>query len=99
MTKDTVHETVAAIPEREMLRLFKGARACGLAIELNASDMRSAMKHPEILMKPFTVAKECGCKFYLGTDAHHPKAFDIAEETFTRAIDYLRLTEDDKYLI
>jgi histidinol phosphatase-like PHP family hydrolase len=99
MTRSTVYETVAAIPESEMLRLFKGARESGLAIELNASDMRSAMKYPEILMKPFTAAKECGCKFYLGTDAHHPQAFDTAEETFTPAINYLNLTEDDKYLI
>ncbi|MBR2466168.1 MAG: hypothetical protein IKB38_04475 [Clostridia bacterium] len=99
MTKDTVHETVAAIPESEMYRLFKRSAEVGVGIELNASDMRSAMKCPEILMKPFVIAKECGCKFYLGTDAHHPKAFDIAKGTFEWAIDCLELKESDKFII
>ncbi len=99
MTKDTVHETVAAIPESEMYRLFKRSAEVGVGIELNASAMRCAVKHFEILMKPFVIAKECGCKFYLGTDAHHPKDFQRSVPAFEWAIDYLRLDESDKFII
>lgn len=99
MTNDTAHETVSAIPESEMYRLFKRSAEVGVGIELNASDMYRAAKHPEILMKPFAIAKECGCKFYLGSDAHHPRNFEIAEKTFEWAIDHLDLKEDDKFVV
>ena len=57
------------------------------------------MKVPESLLRPFRIAKECGCKFYLGTDSHHPKDFLRMKEIFTFAIDSLGLLEDDKFVI
>jgi hypothetical protein len=38
-----------------------------------------------------------GCKFYLGTDAHHPDAFVKSKAIFEGAIERLKLTEDDKF--
>jgi histidinol phosphatase-like PHP family hydrolase len=99
MTKETSHLTVEKIPESEMIRLFKEAARVGMGIEINASDMAWASKNPEILMKPFTVAKECGCKFYLGSDAHHPKDFENVKAAFEWAINYLKLEESDKFKI
>ena len=45
----------------------------------------------------FNVAKDAGCKFYLGTDAHLPREFEGVTELFMSIIDILGLTEDDKF--
>ena len=47
----------------------------------------------------FKIEKECGCKFYLGSDAHERHAFDGANEAFSRAIDILDLKEEDKFVL
>ena len=44
----------------------------------------------------YETAKGCGCKFYLGSDAHSPSALENAPEIFERAIDVLCLEEKDK---
>ena len=53
----------------------------------------------DALLRPFFIAKECGCKFYLGSDAHHPDGLDGAKAIFERAVDLLELTEEDKFVI
>ena len=53
----------------------------------------------ETVLRMFKIAKECGCKFYMGSDAHHPKGLKEAKGIFERAIDMLGLTEDDKFII
>ena len=45
----------------------------------------------------YKIAKECGCKFYCASDAHHPDALDNAKEIIEKVIDHLGLTEDDKF--
>jgi hypothetical protein len=47
----------------------------------------------------FKIAKKCGCKFYMASDAHHLKDFIDTKEVFEKAIDLLELTEDDKFRI
>ena len=51
----------------------------------------------ESVLRMFKIAKKMGCKFYLGTDAHHPDAFVKSKAIFERAIERLELTEDDKF--
>ena len=48
---------------------------------------------------PSVLQKKCGCKFYLGSDSHHPKDFVNAKEIFERAVTLLELSEDDKFHI
>jgi histidinol phosphatase-like PHP family hydrolase len=43
------------------------------------------------------IAKKKGCKFYLGSDAHHPAPLDAARERFEAIVDALDLTEEDKF--
>lgn len=92
-------EVISLIPEEEMERLFTKAAQLGVGIELNASDMSFADEEADIVLKPYKIAKACGCKFYCGSDAHHPYTFDKAKAIFERAIDLLELTEDDKFII
>lgn len=85
------------IPSSEMERLFTKAAARGCGIELNSSDFKFDDADTERVIRPFRIAKACGCKFYLGSDAHHPAALSASIERFERAIDLLGLTEDDKF--
>lgn len=89
--------TVKAIPDGEMTRLFTKAAGLGVGIELNDGDMKHALKY-ETVMRMFRIAKECGCKFYLGSDSHNPNEFDGAVERAKLAADILGLTEDDKFI-
>lgn len=91
--------TVAAIPEEVMARLFTKAAALGVGIELNSDDISCTDEEEQVVLRPFRIAKACGCKFYFGSDAHHPKALDRARDLFERAVDRLDLKESDKFPI
>jgi len=85
------------IPSSEMERLFSLAAARGCGIELNASDFGFAEADAERVLRPFRIARGCGCKFYLASDAHHPQNLDGAIARFARAVDLLDLTAEDKF--
>ena len=61
--------------------------------------MGFADEEADVVLRPYRIAKDCGCKFYCGSDAHHPKNLDCAKARFERAIDMLELTEKDKFII
>ena len=92
-------DTLSQISDEDMERLFKKAADVGLGIELNQSDMSFNDNEADIVLRPFRIAKKCGCKFYLGSDSHHPKDFANAKEIFERAVTLLELSEDDKFHI
>ena len=92
-------ETLKLIPSDEMERVFTCAARVGVGIEINQYDMRFSDNEADDVLRMFKIAKACGCKFYLGSDAHHPKDFLTTEVNFNRAIDMLSLTEDDKFHI
>ena len=88
--------TLELIPREEMHRLFEKAAKLGVGIELNGDDMRLGAKFGDTVMRMFRIAKEEGCKFYFGSDAHHPEEFASPLRYIAEAIDTLGLTEDDK---
>ena len=49
--------------------------------------------------KALEIAKEAGCKFYLGSDAHGIAKLDTSKKVFENAIDLLELDESDKFHI
>ena len=83
-----------AISDAEYAELFARVAKSGMGVELNMAltDPQSADT-----MRPYRIAKEQGCKFYLGSDAHHPKALNTARERFEAAIAALELCEEDKF--
>ena len=87
------------IPESEMKRLFKKAAELGAGIELNYDDIKCKDEEVKTIYRMFHIAKGCGCKFYLGSDAHERVAFDNVDVAFARAIDILGLEEEDKFLL
>ncbi len=64
---------------------------------MNQDDMKFSDTEADTVLRMFRIAKSCGCKFYLGSDAHHPASLDWAAAIFERAINYLELNEGDKF--
>ena len=87
-----------SIPTAEMESLFTKAAQLGVGIELNAGDMCFAPQEEDTILRMFRIAKACGCKFYLGSDAHGRESFAHVDEIFERAIDLLDLQESDKFI-
>ena len=98
-TREMYLETLLAIPETELRRLFAKAAECGIGIELNAGDMNFAEEEADTVLRMYRIAKECGCKFYCGSDAHHPERFEDSVRIFERAVRLLGLEESDKFII
>lgn len=88
--------TLELIPSDEMHRLFEHAAKLGVGIELNGDDMRLGAKYGDTVMRMFRIAKEEGCKFYFGSDSHHPEEFASPLRYIKEAVETLDLTEDDK---
>lgn len=95
--RDNMHlEVIRRVPDEEMHRLFTEAARLGLGTELNGDDIGFDEGDTEVALRPYRIAKECGCKFYFGSDAHTPRNFFVADR-FDRVSDLLGLTEDDKF--
>ena len=98
-TREDYLRVLELLPEREMERIFAKAAQKGVGIELNSFDIKASVDAEQTVMRPFQIAKYQGCKFYLGSDAHEPKALDEAVALFDKAIGYLDLKESDKFHI
>lgn len=101
MERDRAHylQLLDLLPEAEMRSLFTRAAKLGVGIELNAVDMNFADAEADTVLRMYRIAKDCGCKFYLGGDAHHMDALYRTKPIFERAIELLGLTEEDKFRI
>ncbi len=92
-------EVLSMIDSGTMRELFTRAAQVGCGIELNSSDMSFSDEDADAVLRPFRIAKECGCKFYLGSDAHSPAHLELSRAIFERALGILDLTEDDKFRV
>ena len=52
----------------------------------------------EIHLRPYRIAKEEGCKFYLGSDAHALHRFEGMKENFQKITDRLELDDRHKFV-
>lgn len=98
-TENTV-ECLSLIASDDMYRLFKETASCGMGVELNFNPTSfEKIGALDELLRPYRIAAECGCKFYLGSDAHSPAELERAVANFERIISLLDLTEDQKFRI
>ena len=92
------HLTVLDMISDDTFRaLFNKAKKVGIGIELNFPINSYSEEDKPRVLRPYRIAKECGCKFYLGSDAHTVKGLENAKANFERIVDLLALTEDDKF--
>ena len=82
MYREAHLEVLRLVPDQELERLFLGAREKGCGIELNFVPDRYNEEELEIVLRPYRIAKACGCKFYLGSDAHRQKEFEQISSRF-----------------
>ena len=75
------------------------AAEVGVGIEINSCSMLYKTEEENEILRIYRIAKECGCKFYCGSDAHQPWELDRAMALFQKAVDRLNLTENDKFCI
>lgn len=87
------------ISSEEMERVFARAAEVGVGIELNSGDMSFKDDEADTVLRMFRIAKAQGCKFYCGSDAHHPRGLENARAIFERAISMLELGENDRFYI
>ncbi|MBO5453361.1 MAG: PHP domain-containing protein [Clostridia bacterium] len=98
-SREELLNVLTLIPQEEMRRLFKKASSVGVGIEINSGCMNFTDEEADVILKPYRIAKDCGCKFYLGSDAHHPLSLDNAKARLEKGIELLGLTEEDKFII
>lgn len=95
--KGNHHDVTRLISDETMNDLFAGAAEKGLGIELNMPILRYQGNELEEELRPYRIAKEKGCKFYFGSDAHHPAGLANAMVNFNTMAELLQLCEDDKF--
>ena len=87
------------ISDEDMQRLFRKAAKLGVGIELNYGDISCTEEETSRVFRMFHIAKGCGCKFYLGSDAHERWGFENVDTAFEKAIEILNLQEKDKFVL
>lgn len=90
------------VTDAEFRRLFTRSAELGLGIELNFPAIRAdgsaiSWETDAAVLRPYALAKECGCKFYFGSDAHHPAGLAAEKKNAETIIDLLGLDESDKF--
>ena len=98
-SREAYLQVLDLIPEKDMRELFLRAANLGVGIELNYDDIKCKDAEVESVYRMFRIAKECGCKFYLGSDAHSLTDFKEVDAAFARAISILGLQEKDKFIL
>lgn len=90
------------ITDDEFRRMFDATAEKGIAIEVNVASLFGKTPEEierEAVMRMYRLAKECGCKFTFGSDAHevlgHIDFANAAAANSTLIADLLELTEDD----
>lgn len=94
-------ELLDHIPTKEFRRLFARSAECGLGIEINTNTFLEdgiILTGDPSLYRPYLLAKEAGCKFYFGSDAHTPAGFTNVKRIAESIIDDLDLKESDKFI-
>ncbi len=92
-------DVLKSIPDEAYIRLFRKAAARGVGIELNFKWRITPDDEMEIHLRPYRIAKEEGCRFYLGSDAHSLTSFEGMKENFTKIATLLELDDRHKFII
>ena len=88
-----------AIPDEAYRARFDKAAALGVGIELNFDALSQTPEQLEQELRPYRIAKAAGCRFYFGSDSHHPEDLLRAMENFRTIADALDLDESEKFRI
>ena len=85
------------IPDSTFFDLFRETAKRGMGVELNFPFLSYGDAEREEVLRPYRIARDCGCKFYFGSDAHHPDKLEKAPALFAATAEALELTADDRF--
>ena len=97
--KNRTAEVLSLISDSTFRSVFSECSRKGAGIELNLNIKNMTDEQKEIILHPYFIAKDCGCKFYLGSDSHKVSALACAKENFEDIITQLDLKESDKFIL
>lgn len=83
--------------DAEYRDIFTKVARRGMGVELNFNPYSYNEADLAEMLRPYRIAKEVGCKFYCGSDAHHPENFRTSHNYLTHLIGLLGLEESDKF--
>ena len=90
-------DVIKLLPDEKLYEIFTDCSEKGVGIELNMKTLSLSDEVKSIMLRPYFIAKDCGCKFYLGSDSHSVKALETVKENFEDIITSLDLKEKDKF--
>ncbi len=86
------------VSDEVFFELFSKIKQKGAGVELNFKIANYEGENLTRVLRPYKIAKEVGCKFYLGSDSHNKEHLKVAKANFEKIIDALSLTEEDKFI-
>ncbi|MDD3244334.1 MAG: PHP domain-containing protein [Eubacteriales bacterium] len=93
-----VARVLEILPEDGLRAVFSFYARQGAGIELNAAAFPPAWKEErDAQLRLFRIAKACGCRFYCGSDAHHPAGLPLVGERLPEVVSALGLTAADRW--
>ena len=93
-------QVIRLLMTERLTALFKKAAALGVGIELNTATFSFGNDAEQEAVTAFYAhAKECGCKFTFGSDAHAPFQWEHHRQRAQAMADALGLTEKDIFRI
>lgn len=94
------YEVLRLVKGERLTALFQKAAALGVGIELNTATFGFGSDEEEQAVVDFYAhAKECGCKFFFGSDAHGAVHFPHHRPRGQRMADMLKLEETDIFRV
>lgn len=90
-------KVIDLISDEDFKRMFTKSAELGCGIELNFPIGWYNDEELEHILRPYRIAKACGNKFYMGSDAHSIGGFRASRNTFERYVEVLGLEESDKF--
>lgn len=97
--KNRTTEVIKLLQNERLYEVFQKCASKGIGIELNMKTLEMSEEEKQILLRPYYIAKDCGCKFYLGSDSHKVTSLENAKKNFEHIITTLDLKESDKFIL
>lgn len=97
---EKLYEVIEQLDPIRMRECFRKICEMGAGVELNAACFKQGWHaHKEVFLSVYSMAKEEGCKFYCGSDAHNITDMPRLKENLKEVIDILRLSDSDRFRI
>lgn len=93
--KNIFLQVIDSISSKDLNKLFEKSALLKMGIELNFNPFNYTDKELKIILRPYHIAKQKNCKFYFGSDAHHPNDLLSSNKKFIRIAELLETNETD----